>query len=34
LPRRLYRPTGYGLRILAAWRLAERMLRDDPQEAL
>jgi PadR family transcriptional regulator, regulatory protein PadR len=25
LPRRLYRPTGLGLRILDAWRLAERM---------
>jgi DNA-binding PadR family transcriptional regulator len=23
LPRRLYRPTGYALRILAAWRAAE-----------
>lgn len=34
LPRRLYRPTAYGLRVLEAWRLAARMLRDDPQGAL
>lgn len=33
LPRRLYQPTGYALRVLAAWRLAERMLRDAAQEA-
>jgi DNA-binding PadR family transcriptional regulator len=34
LPRRLYRPTSYALRVLAAWRLAERMLRaGDEQEA-
>jgi DNA-binding PadR family transcriptional regulator len=34
LPRRLYRPTGYALRVLDAWRLAERLLIDpDPQEA-
>lgn len=25
LPRRLYRPTGLGRRVLDAWRLAERM---------
>src|SRR5687768_14988440 len=34
LPRRLYRPTGYALRVLEAWRLAEQILRDPtPQEA-
>jgi PadR family transcriptional regulator, regulatory protein PadR len=34
LPRRLYRPTGYALRVLDAWRLAERLLvAPDPQEA-
>ena len=33
LPRRLYRPTGYALRLLDAWRLAERMLRGDAREA-
>lgn len=33
LPRRLYQPTGYARRVLAAWQLAERMLRDDAQEA-
>lgn len=27
LPRRLYRPSAYGLRVLQAWRLAEDMLR-------
>ena len=26
LPRRLYTPTGHALRVLDAWRLAERML--------
>src|SRR5690242_14485132 len=26
LPRRLYRPTGYGLRVLAAWEAAARAL--------
>lgn len=33
LPRRLYRPTGHAARVLAAWRVAEQMLRDAPQEA-
>lgn len=34
LPRRLYRPTGYAMRVLDAWRLAEQMLRGlAPQEA-
>ena len=34
LPRRLYRPTGYGLRVVEAWRLAERMfLGAQPEEA-
>ena len=34
LPRRLYRPTGYAMRVLDAWRLAERMVvSPDPQEA-
>jgi DNA-binding PadR family transcriptional regulator len=34
LPRRLYRPTGYALRVLDAWRVAEQMLRGaNPQEA-
>ena len=34
LPRRLYRPTGYAMRVLDAWRLAERMvIAPDPQEA-
>ncbi len=34
-PRRLYRPTAYAVRVLAAWRLAERVLATggDPQEA-
>ncbi|MGE3273691.1 MAG: PadR family transcriptional regulator [Vicinamibacterales bacterium] len=31
LPRRLYHPTGYALRVLAAWRLAERALAGDLQ---
>ena len=34
LPRRLYRPTGYAMRVLEAWRLAERMvISPEPQEA-
>lgn len=34
LPRRLYRPSGYARRVLAAWKLAEDMLRGaQPQEA-
>jgi DNA-binding PadR family transcriptional regulator len=34
LPRRLYRPTGYALRVLDAWRLAERLLHGvTPREA-
>ena len=34
LPRRLYRPTGYAVRLLNAWRLAERMLAGaEPREA-
>ena len=34
LPRRVYRPTGHALRVLAAWRLAERTLGvPTPQEA-
>lgn len=33
LPRRLYQPTGHALRVLAAWRMAERMLMHGPQEA-
>lgn len=30
LPRRLYTPTGHALRVLDAWRLAERMLAGAP----
>jgi DNA-binding PadR family transcriptional regulator len=30
LPRRLYKPTGYGLRVLAAWEAAARALRARP----
>ena len=26
LPRRLYRPTGYAMRVVEAWRLAERAM--------
>ena len=34
LPRRLYRPSGYAMRVLQAWQLAERMLAaPDAQEA-
>ena len=34
LPRRVYRPTGYAMRVLDAWRLAERMvISPDLQEA-
>jgi DNA-binding PadR family transcriptional regulator len=34
LPRRLYRPTGYALRVLEAWRLAEQLLHGvTPHEA-
>jgi PadR family transcriptional regulator, regulatory protein PadR len=34
LPRRLYRPTGLGLRVLHAWQLAERMFAGaTPREA-
>jgi DNA-binding PadR family transcriptional regulator len=34
LPRRLYRPTGHAMRVLAAWRLAEQTLGGPtPQEA-
>ena len=34
LPRRLYRPSGYAMRVLQAWQLAERMLAaPDPREA-
>jgi PadR family transcriptional regulator, regulatory protein PadR len=35
LPRRLYRPTGHALRVLNAWRAAERMMAEgpEPQEA-
>ena len=35
LPRRLYRPTGLALRVVAAWRDAERRFAGlpDPQEA-
>jgi DNA-binding PadR family transcriptional regulator len=35
LPRRLYRPTGVAMRILAAWKAAERMYVSgvEPQEA-
>ncbi len=34
LPRRLYRPTAYAIRVLEAWRLAEQMLGGgQPQEA-
>lgn len=34
LPRRLYRPTGHALRILAAWRAAEQIYQTagQPQE--
>jgi DNA-binding PadR family transcriptional regulator len=31
LPRRLYRPTAYGLRVLEAWEAAARTLRRQPQ---
>lgn len=31
LPRRLYRPTGLALRVLAAWRAAERAFLASPQ---
>jgi DNA-binding PadR family transcriptional regulator len=31
LPRRLYRPTGYALRVLQAWRDAERAFFHAPQ---
>jgi PadR family transcriptional regulator PadR len=31
LPRRLYRPTGYGLRVLAAWAAAARALKRRPR---
>jgi DNA-binding PadR family transcriptional regulator len=36
LPRRLYRPTGLAMRVLAAWQAAERMYRTgiNPQEAI
>ena len=30
LPRRLYKPTAYGLRVLAAWEAAARALRTRP----
>ena len=30
LPRRLYRPTAYGLRVLAAWEAAARAMRARP----
>lgn len=30
LPRRRYRPTGYGLRVLAAWEAAARAMRARP----
>jgi len=30
LPRRLYRPTAYGLRVLAAWEAAARAMRTRP----
>jgi len=30
LPRRLYRPTAYGLRVLAAWEVAARVLSGPP----
>ena len=35
LPRRLYRPTGFAMRVLAAWRAAERVYvtGTNPQEA-
>ena len=31
LPRRLYRPTAYGLRVLEAWEAAARTLKRRPQ---
>ena len=31
LPRRLYRPTGFALRALAAWKAAEQMYRAGPE---
>ena len=31
LPRRLYRPTGYGLRVLATWEAAARALSGPPR---
>jgi DNA-binding PadR family transcriptional regulator len=35
LPRRLYRPTGHAMRVLAAWQAAEASFRTgvEPQEA-
>jgi len=33
LPRRLYRPTPYGIRVLEAWMAAARILMPAPQEA-
>lgn len=34
LPRRLYRPTGLAMRVLAAWKAAEQIyLTSEPQEA-
>ena len=31
LPRRLYRPTGFALRVLAAWKAAEQMYLRGPE---
>lgn len=31
LPRRLYRPTGFAMRALAAWQVAERMYLTGPE---
>ena len=33
LPRRLYRPTPFGLRVLEAWSLAARMIAGETREA-
>ena len=33
LPRRLYRPTAYGMRVVEAWSLAARAFAAHPQEA-
>jgi len=34
LPRRLYKPTGYGVRVLKAWQAAARTFKLKPRHAL